>query len=158
MSRPRLLSLTLALAAWPAALFANALIPSTGSGPTAPVPKTIEFNRDVRPILSENCFKCHGFDAKERKAERRRDNRDGAYAEHDSVRAVVPGDLKASDLWERINTKDADDQMPPPKSGKHLTDRDRQVLKLWIEQGAPYQDHWAYIKPVKAEVPAGAHP
>ncbi|HEV7403260.1 MAG TPA: PSD1 and planctomycete cytochrome C domain-containing protein [Chthoniobacteraceae bacterium] len=150
MSRPRLLSLTLALATWPAALFANALV--------APVPKTIEFNRDVRPILSENCFKCHGFDAKERKAERRLDNRDGAYAEHDNVRAVVPGDLKASDLWERINTKDADDQMPPPKSGKHLTDRDRQVLKLWIEQGAPYQDHWAYIKPAKAEVPAGAHP
>jgi hypothetical protein len=150
MSRPRLLPLTLALAAWPAALFANALV--------APVPKTIEFNRDVRPILSENCFKCHGFDAKERKAERRLDNREGALAENDKVRAIVPGDLKASDLWERINSKDADEQMPPPKSGKHLTDRDRQVLKLWIEQGAEYQDHWAYIKPVKAAVPSGAHP
>src|SRR3954466_172468 len=129
MSRPRLLPLTLALAAWPAALFADALVPSTGSGPSAPstgsgpeapVPKTIEFNRDVRPILSENCFKCHGFDAKERKAERRLDNREGAYAEHEKIRAIVPGDLKASDLWERINTKDPDDQMPPPKSGKHL--------------------------------------
>src|SRR4051794_11694860 len=150
MSRPRLLPLTLALAAWPLALFGNALV--------APVPKTIEFNRDVRPILSENCFKCHGFDAKERKAERRLDNREGALAENDKVRAIVPGDLKASDLWERINSKDTDEQMPPPKSGKHLTDRDRQVLKLWIEQGAEYQDHWAYIKPVKATVPAGAHP
>src|SRR3954464_10257319 len=108
MSRPRLLSLLLAVVTWPGALLANALV--------APVPKTIEFNRDVRPILSENCFKCHGFDAKERKAERRLDNRDGAYAEHEKVRAVVPGDLQASDLWERINTKDPDDQMPPPKS------------------------------------------
>src|SRR4051812_17764288 len=59
----------------------------------------VEFNRDVRPILSENCFKCHGFDPKERKAERRLDTREGALAEHESVRAIVPGDLNASEVW-----------------------------------------------------------
>src|SRR6188768_2073965 len=89
----------------------------------APLPEKVDFNRDVRPILSENCFKCHGFDPKTRDGGRRLDTRDGATKDIDGVRAVVPGDLKKSDLHDRIHSTDKDDQMPPPKSGKKLTPR-----------------------------------
>jgi hypothetical protein len=128
---------------------------SAAFGAAGAVPANIEFNRDVRPILSNQCFKCHGFDAKERKADRRIDTAEGAYAEIDKVRAIVPGNLEASDTWHRITSTDADEQMPPPKSGKHLTDRDKEVLKRWIEQGAKYEAHWAYIVPKKPQVAAG---
>ncbi len=125
---------------------------------TTAVPEKIEFNRDVRPILSNNCFKCHGFDAKERKADRRLDTREGAYADLEGIRAIVPGKLEESDTWHRIISTDADEQMPPPKSGKKLTERDKEILKRWIEQGAQYQGHWAYESPVKPAVPAGQNP
>src|SRR5688572_30553340 len=84
------------------------------------LPEKIEFNRDVRPILSDTCFKCHGFDPKAREADRRLDTREGALAEIDGVRAVVPGDLKASELHARIHSADKAELMPPPKSGKKL--------------------------------------
>src|SRR6187402_2871860 len=78
----------------------------------------ISFNRDIRPILSENCYSCHGPDKRARKAERRIDNAEGAYAENEGIRAFVPGDLDRSDAWARVNSTDPDDHMPPPKSGK----------------------------------------
>jgi hypothetical protein len=134
---------------------AMAVAASTAFGAASAVPAKIEFNRDVRPILSNQCFKCHGFDKKERKADRRLDTAEGAYAEIDKVRAIVPGNPDASDTWHRIMSRDPDEQMPPPKSGKHLTDRDKEVLKRWIEQGAKYEPHWAYIVPKKPPVPAG---
>ena len=118
-----------------------------------PVPDKIEFNRDVRPILSDTCFKCHGFDPKHREGGRRFDSREGALAEIDGVRAIVPGNLKASEAHLRLHATDPDDQMPPPKSGKKLTPRQVAILDKWIEQGAEYQDHWAYIKPVRPSVP-----
>ena len=108
------------------------------------LPAKIEFNRDVRPILSENCFKCHGFDAKKREGKRRIDTRDGALAENEGVRAIVPGKLAESDVHTRIHSTDKDEQMPPPKSGKKLDERQRAILDKWIEQGADYQPHWAY--------------
>ncbi|RYZ44403.1 MAG: DUF1549 domain-containing protein, partial [Myxococcaceae bacterium] len=123
-----------------------------------PVPEKVTFNRDVRPILSDNCFACHGFDAHERKAERRLDTREGALAENEGVKAIVPGNPGESETWLRIISDDKDELMPPPKSGKRLSNRDREILRRWIEQGAEYQDHWAYVKPVKAAIPAGAHP
>ena len=109
-----------------------------------PLPQKIEFNRDVRPILSENCFKCHGFDEKKREAKRRIDTREGALAESEGVRAIVPGKLAESELHARIHSTDSDEQMPPPKSGKKLSDRQRAIIDQWIEQGAEYQAHWAY--------------
>ena len=109
-----------------------------------PLPQKIEFNRDVRPILSENCFKCHGFDEKKREAKRRIDTREGALAESEGVRAIVPGKLAESELHARIHSTDSDEQMPPPKSGKKLSDRQRAIIDRWIEQGAEYQAHWAY--------------
>ena len=113
----------------------------------------IRFNRDVRPILSENCFACHGQDAKKRKAKLRLDQSEGAFAERDGVRAIVPGDLEQSELWERINEKDEDEVMPPPKSHKVLTVAEKNVLKRWIEQGAKYEGHWSFVAPAKQKVP-----
>src|SRR5205085_1592481 len=104
----------------------------------------LSFNRDIRPILSSKCFACHGFDAKKREADRRLDTAEGAYEEHDGVRAIVPGDLSKSELWRRVISKDEDEVMPPPASKKTLTDAERELLKRWIEQGAPYQKHWAF--------------
>src|SRR5262245_6865666 len=102
------------------------------------------FNRDVRPILSDKCFACHGFDAKKREADLRLDTFEGATADNEGSRAIVPGDLAKSELWHRITTKDEDDMMPPKKAHKTLSDRERDVLKKWIEQGAKYQKHWAF--------------
>ncbi|MCE9609841.1 MAG: PSD1 and planctomycete cytochrome C domain-containing protein [Chthoniobacter sp.] len=118
----------------------------------------LDFNRDVRPILSDNCFKCHGFDPATRKADRRLDTREGALEELDGVRAIVPGNLRQSDFSTRIHSTEKDEQMPPPKSGKKLTPAQIATLDKWIEQGAPYAAHWAFVKPVQAPVPALRNP
>ena len=120
------------------------LASSIASAAEFSLPQKIEFNRDVRPILSENCFKCHGFDEKKREAKRRIDTREGALAEMEGVRAIVPGKLAKSEVHARIHSTDADEQMPPPKSDKKLNDRQRAIIDKWIEQGAEYQPHWAY--------------
>ncbi|MEA3209625.1 MAG: hypothetical protein QOE70_2682 [Chthoniobacter sp.] len=130
----------------------------TAAGANLPLPDKIEFNRDVRPILSENCFKCHGHDPKAREADRRLDTREGALAEHEGVRGIVPGDLAASEVHLRIHTADKEEQMPPPKSGKVLTARQVAILDKWIEQGAAYQPHWAYIVPTRPAVPEASDP
>jgi hypothetical protein len=124
----------------------------------APLPAKIEFNRDVRPILSENCFHCHGFDQKTREANRRLDTREGALAENDGIRAIVPGKLRESDTHVRIHSSDKDEKMPPADSGKKLTARQIAILDKWVEQGADYQEHWAYIAPSKPAPPSGQHP
>ena len=114
----------------------------------------IEFNRDIRPILAANCFECHGFDAKHRQAELRLDIADGALAERDGHLAIKPGDIDASELWQRVNSDDADLVMPPPETKKQLKPEEKELLRLWIEQGAKYQQHWAFEAPVAAEPPA----
>ena len=120
----------------------------------APLPAKIEFNRDVRPILSDNCFYCHGNDPKHREADLRLDLRDEAV----KAKAFIPGKASESELVSRILTDDEDDLMPPPDSHKKLTERQKSILKKWIEQGAAYQQHWAYEKPIKAAIPAGVNP
>ncbi len=127
---------------------------AAGSG----IPDKIEFNRDVRPILSENCFKCHGFDKNKREGKRRIDTREGALADNEGIRAIVPGKLGESDVHLRIRSTEKDEQMPPPKSGKSLTDRQRAIIDRWIEQGAEYQPHWAFAPIVAPSVPAAADP
>ncbi len=109
----------------------------------------LSFNRDIRPILSENCFSCHGFDSKHREAELRLDTPEGAYTAKDGAFPIKPGDLVKSEVWQRIITTDEDDLMPPPKSHKKLTQKQKDTLKLWIEQGAGYQKHWAFEKPTE---------
>jgi len=113
----------------------------------------LDFNRDIRPILSDNCFACHGFDAKKRKADLRLDVPEGAFEVKDGVQAVKPGDVKASSIIERMLSTDPDEVMPPPDSHKKITPKQLETLKLWISQGAEYKKHWAFEKPVKAAVP-----
>jgi Protein of unknown function (DUF1553)/Protein of unknown function (DUF1549)/Planctomycete cytochrome C len=117
---------------------------------SATAAEDISFNEEIRPILSDKCFACHGFDAKKRKAGLRLDTFEGATADNEGSRAIVPGDLAKSELWRRVTTKDEDDVMPPPDSQKTLSEKERALLKQWIEQGAKYQKHWAFEPPAKA--------
>ncbi len=117
----------------------------------SPVPAKIEFNRDVRPILSDNCFFCHGPDVKHREADLRLDLREAAL----KSKALVPGQPQESRLIERILSNQPDEQMPPAESNKKLSVRQKEILKRWIEQGAEYQRHWAYEPPVKIALSAG---
>ena len=126
---------------------------SRSSSAELAVPAKIEFNRDVRPILSDNCFSCHGNDAGHRKAKLRLDVREEALKKE----AFVPGKPDQSALIERIFTTDEDDLMPPPDSHKKLTAQQKEILKRWIAQGAGYEQHWSYERPVKAAIPAGQH-
>jgi hypothetical protein len=113
----------------------------------------VQFNRDVRPILSNKCFRCHGFDEKSRKAELRLNQRDGAIADHDGRQAVAPGEPQKSELIHRIDTTDADDLMPPPEAKQSLTSTEKNILYRWIAEGAEYEAHWSLIPP-KASSPS----
>jgi hypothetical protein len=124
--------------------------------PLATFAAEVSFNRDIRPILSDNCYYCHGTDSNHRKAGLRLDNFEGATADNDGVRAIVPGDPAKSELWLRIISKDEDEVMPPPDAHKTpFTSAQRDLIRRWIEQGAKYEAHWAFVPPVKAAVPAG---
>ena len=111
------------------------------------------FNRDIRPILSDVCFQCHGPDAKERKADLRLDSDDKLFAERDGHRILVPGEPAKSELFRRLTSIDVDEQMPPPSSGKKLTPQQIETIRRWIAQGATYQGHWAFIPPTRPRVP-----
>ena len=113
----------------------------------------VTFNRDIRPILAKNCFSCHGQDEKKRKAKLRLDLPEGALTSVKRAAAIVPGNLAQSEMWVRIITDDADELMPPADSRKSLSAEEKETLKLWIEQGAKYEKHWAFIKPKKQRVP-----
>ncbi|MBI1900789.1 MAG: PSD1 domain-containing protein [Planctomycetia bacterium] len=123
-----------------------------------PAPK-VEFNRDVRPILSENCFQCHGPDAKVRQAELRLDQKEGLFKEVEGGQTIVAGEPEESVLFKRITSSDADEHMPPADSGRKLSAKQIETIRQWIAQGAVWQGHWAYLPPVRPavpEVPAGA--
>lgn len=122
---------------------------------SADADQAISYSRDVRPILSNNCFQCHGFDPKTRESNLRLDTKEGATAELDSGdgRAIVPGDLKQSILLTRVLSHDSDQKMPPADSGKQITTAQIEILKKWIEQGAKYEQHWAFVAPKSKPVP-----
>src|SRR3954467_12302398 len=120
--------------------------------------KKLDFNRDIRPILSENCFQCHGFDEKARQAELRLDIADSALAKQDDVVAIVPGHPDESELWRRVTSTDNSEMMPPPDSHRQLKPEQKELLKRWIEQGAPYAKHWSFIPPQKAPLPEVSEP
>ena len=115
---------------------------------------TLRFNRDIRPILSDKCFQCHGPDAHQRKGKLRLDSLAAATAPASSGNpAIVPGKVDESELYDRITSDEADLRMPPAKTGKPLTETEIQKLKTWIEEGAQYEAHWAFIPPVRPEIP-----
>ncbi len=118
-------------------------------GPLAIAEPAIDFNRDVRSILSENCFYCHGQDGNKRKADLRIDLREAAV----EAGAIVPGNTGASVLLERIHSTDADVLMPPPSSNRRLSDEQKRMLDRWIAEGAEYKPHWAFTPPVRSSVP-----
>jgi hypothetical protein len=125
------------------------LTPSVGSIAQATPPESeIEFNRDIRPILSENCFFCHGPDAGKREADLRLDVRDAAVES-----AIDPGNSDASELISRIFHDDQDLLMPPPETGRTLTAEQKTLLRRWIDAGAPYQSHWSFEPPTRPTVP-----
>src|SRR5947209_13954896 len=115
----------------------------------------IEFNRDVRPILSENCFPCHGPDPANRKSALRFDSEQGSKAELRSKgHAIVPGDPAASELFQRVTSTSKAMRMPPAYAGKpKLSDHEIEVIRQWIEQGAKWQLHWAFIPPKRPAPP-----
>ena len=130
----------LVLFAWPSGLFAGKDLGG------------VDFARDIRPLLSDNCFACHGPDAKQRKADLRLDTREGALVYIDGTSAVVPGKPSESELIRRVTTDDEDDLMPPPDSGKKLDATQKALLQRWIAEGAEYELHWSY-KPVTRPMP-----
>ena len=147
MMQKRLMTLPV-LALWTFVVF-----PGRAATKPAATP-SIDFNREIRPILSENCFKCHGPDDKERKAKLRFDRKEDAFKPAKSGDVpIVPGDTAKSKMVERITSKDPDEVMPPPKSGKKLTAQQIDLLTRWIAQGAKWQEHWAYVKPERPALP-----
>lgn len=111
----------------------------------------IDFNREIRPILSDGCFACHGPDEKQRMAKLRLDTKDGALAK---AGVIVPGNAAQSRLIKRITSKDPNTVMPPPETGHKLTDKQIELLRRWIDEGALWNEHWAFVAPKRAEPPA----
>jgi mono/diheme cytochrome c family protein len=132
--------------------FARIFVLATLMWPVLAAPATVDYNRDIRKILSENCFKCHGPDEAERKGGSK--NHRLRLDTPDSYQAIVPGSPEKSEVVKRITSTDADEKMPPVKSGKKLSAQEIALIQQWIKQGAKYSTHWAYTKPARPEVPA----
>ncbi len=116
--------------------------------------EAIQFNRDIRPILADKCFACHGLDASHREADLRLDTEDGTRKASFGSAAVVPGDLEKSELWVRITAEDVDERMPPVDSHKILSEAEIALLKRWLEEGATYQRHWSLEPQVPFAIPS----
>ena len=146
-----LLALSSAAGVAPSVAAAAPLVPPAPAEP--PVPDRVRFNRDVRPILSDNCLFCHGFDKDKRKANLRLDTPEGLLGDRKHGPPVVPGKPAESQLIARVTSKDPDEVMPPADHPKRLTPRDVAVLTKWVEQGGQYEGHWAYLPPSRPAVP-----
>jgi cytochrome c553 len=147
--RPIPIALVLTLSMW--------LPPAGGAarpaGTAAKLPDKIEFNRDIRPILSDNCYACHGPDKNKRKADLRLDTKEGLLGKDGHTGVVVPNKPDESELWRRVCSKD-DDRMQPAQFGKVLSDSDRKLLRRWIDQGAKWEGHWAFLPIGRPKPPA----
>ncbi|MEX2285618.1 MAG: PSD1 and planctomycete cytochrome C domain-containing protein [Planctomycetaceae bacterium] len=125
---------------------------------TAADTATVDFTRDVRPILADKCFKCHGPDADARETDLRLDNRANATRDRDGHVAIKPGDPEKSELVRRITSSDPSEQMPPPDSKKTLSAAEIELLRRWIAEGARWSIHWAFTAPTLPDVPAVSRP
>jgi len=129
--------------------------PTVGHDPEE-IPEMISYNFHIRPILSDNCFACHGPDANKREAGLRLDIEEDAFkllAESPGKYGLVPGKLHESQVWHRINSSDEKEVMPPPASNLTLTEHQKDLIQAWIKQGAAYEKHWAFVPPVKPDLP-----
>ncbi|MBL9206097.1 MAG: DUF1549 domain-containing protein, partial [Opitutaceae bacterium] len=116
-------------------------------------PAPLEFNRDIRPILSENCYYCHGQDANHREGKLRLDEFESATRDRGGYAAITPGNPDDSELIQRLLSNDEEERMPPAKSNKHVTPEQIALLRRWIAEGAVYQKHWAFTSPRRAPLP-----
>ena len=114
--------------------------------------RAVDFNREIRPILSESCYQCHGPDRNKRKSDLRLDLREGLFRTADGTTVVVPGKPDESELLFRITAEDDEIRMPPPQGGKRLTPGQVDRIKRWIEQGAVWKGHWAYLAPSRPAI------
>lgn len=115
--------------------------------------RAVDFQQDVRPILADSCFACHGPDGNARQADLRLDTREGAFADRGGYQVIVPGDSAASKLFERMSHPQEIARMPPPSAERHPTPDQVDTVRLWIEQGAEWSSHWAFEPPVRPAVP-----
>ncbi len=145
------LAMVLALAA---ASTKSTSAPSVSAQGPQPAPPAVDFSRDIRPILSNVCFSCHGPDEQSREADLRLDTEEGLFQIRDEHPIVKRSDAENSELVKRILSNDPDIQMPPPGSKKSLNDEQRQLLVRWINAGAAWNQHWAFVAPTKPSVPA----
>ena len=122
-----------------------------GQAPQNPPEKPVDFNRDIRPILSDNCFKCHGPEEDSRQGNLRLDSKENLFADRGGYRIVVPGSSATSRLYQRVSSKER--RMPPASSGISLTPRQVELLREWIDQGAKWQSHWAFDPPKRPATP-----
>jgi len=134
------------------------LISSARADPAGAEARPVDFNRDIRPILSDACFTCHGPAKGARKAGLRLDTEEGAFADLDGKKAIVPSKLADSELWKRIAHAQPGKRMPPPRTGKKLTPKQIDLVKQWIEQGATWAKHWSFIPPARPVLPAVKNP
>jgi hypothetical protein len=149
---------------WPLFLLSGMMLVGCGTPKPAEVvlaekeiPDVIDFNYDVKPILSDKCYACHGPDQKKQKGGLRLDTEDGAYAALKNAgnkHAIVPNDLSASVAFHMMISEDPEKKMPPPNSNLKLSNKEIAVIARWIEQGAKYKPHWSFIKPEKSVAPA----
>ncbi len=116
--------------------------------------KPVDFDRDVRPILSDNCFACHGPDDKRRVANLRLDTEEGLFADRGTYKIVVPGDPAQSRILARISAANRAARMPPPQAGATLSDAQVDTIRKWIGQGARWERHWAFVPPQRPALPA----
>lgn len=148
---------------WLTLTFVSALIAAvvyfmlnTGNDETTALPKTVDYNFHIRPIISDRCFKCHGPDPGQRKARLRLDTEEGLFAalkDDPSAHVIVPGDPAASEVYNRISSSDTAVLMPPPGSNLKLSQYEIDLIEKWIEQGAVYKKHWAFVAPQQPDVP-----
>ncbi len=113
----------------------------------------VDFARQIRPVLSDKCFVCHGNDESSREADLRLDIKEGAFGDLGGYRAIVPGKPDESELWARISNKDEDERMPPPEAEHRLNAEEIERIRRWIAAGAPWDQHWAFVKPRRPELP-----
>ena len=130
------------------------LLGLAAASPADSTPKAVEFNRDIRPILSDKCFTCHGPDPSQRMSKLRLDTEAGAFADLGGRSAIVPGEPARSEMYRRISSSDPATRMPPAFSGRTLTAPEIELIRRWIEQGAKWQtQHWSFIPPRRSALP-----